>query len=174
MLVVSNCFANLCPFIRPLDMIPVSEVQIPFNLSVALKLCFFCYHGSSSQITSVRRKTSHASVQLLFGRIAIFVRRELLFCSYRRFPQNRGNGVAVFEGSPIRYNNAFSSSSLLYEPLSIGKQLAQFLSKLEWRNKIDNFGKDYRLVQFLEVLRYCNHTAYGTASEHSILLNVVP
>ena len=70
MFVGSNCFANLCPSIRPLDMIPVSEVQIQFNVSVALKLCFFCYHGSSSQSTSARRKTSHASVQLLFGMVA--------------------------------------------------------------------------------------------------------
>ena len=77
------------------------------HLSVALKLCFLCYYGSPSQSTSVQRKTCHASVQLLFGMIALFVRRELLFSSLRRFPQNRGNGVAVFEGSPIRYNNTF-------------------------------------------------------------------
>ena len=97
----------MCTSIRPLDMIPVSKVQLPFNLFVALKLCFLCYHGSPSQNTSVRRKTCHASVQLLYGMTALFVRRELLFSSSRRFPQNRGNGVAVFEGSPIRYNNAF-------------------------------------------------------------------
>ena len=42
--------------------------------------------------------------------IALFVGRELLFSSFRRFPQNRGNEVAVFEGSPIRYNNAFIQS----------------------------------------------------------------
>ena len=66
-----------------------------------------CYHGSPSQSISVRRKTCHASVQLLFGMIALFVGRELLFSSFRRFPLKRGNGVAVFEGSPIRYNNAF-------------------------------------------------------------------
>ena len=78
-----------------------------FNLSIALKLCFLGYHGSPSQSTSVRRKTCHASVQLLFGMIALFVRRGLLFSSFRRFPQFRGNGVAEFEGSPIRYNNAF-------------------------------------------------------------------
>ena len=77
------------------------------HLSVALKLCFLCYYGSPSQSTSVQRKTCHASVQLLFGMIALFVERELLVSSFRRFPQNRGNGVAVFEGSPIRYNNAF-------------------------------------------------------------------
>ena len=97
----------MCPSIRSLDIIPVSEVQILFKMSVALKLCFLCYHESPSQSTSVRRKTCHASVQLLFGVIALFVRRELLFGSFRRFPQNRGNGVAEFEGSPIRYNNAF-------------------------------------------------------------------
>ena len=97
----------MCPSIRTLDMIPVSEVQIPYNFSVALKLRFFCYHGSPSQSTSVRRKICHASVQLLFGMIALFVRRELLFGSFRRVPQNRGNGVVVFEDSPIRYNNSF-------------------------------------------------------------------
>ena len=38
--------------------------------------------------------------------IALFVRK-LLMCSFiRRLPPNRANGVAVFEGSPIRYNNA--------------------------------------------------------------------
>ena len=30
----------MSPSIRPLDIIPVSEVQIPFSLSVALKLYF--------------------------------------------------------------------------------------------------------------------------------------
>ena len=152
-------------------MIPVSEVQIPFNVTVALKVCFLCYHTSSSQSISFWEKTSHASVQLLFGMIAIFVGTELLISPFRKFPQNRGTGAAAFEGSPIQYNNAFSRSSLLSEPLSIGKQLAQFLSKLDWRNKIDNYGNDYRFVQFLELLRNSNHSAYGTTSGHSILLN---
>ena len=73
------------------------------HLSVALKLCFL----SPSQSTSDQRKTCHASVQLLFGMIALFVGRELLFSFLRRFPQNRGNGVVVFEGSPIPYNTGF-------------------------------------------------------------------
>ena len=39
---------------------------------------------------------------------------------------------------------------------------------------MDNYGNDYRFFQFLEFIRYANHTAYGTASGHNILLNVVP
>ena len=38
--------------------------------------------------------------------IALFVRTELLCSSIRRLPPNRANGIPVFEGSPIRYNNA--------------------------------------------------------------------
>ena len=45
-------------------------------------------------------------IQLLFSMIALFVRIELLRSSFLRFPPNRANGVAVFEGSPIRYNKA--------------------------------------------------------------------
>ena len=41
-------------------------------------------------------------IQLLISMIALFERIELSFI--RRFPPNRANGVAVFEGSPIRYN----------------------------------------------------------------------
>ena len=80
------------------------------HLSVALKLFFLWYYESPSQSTSVQRKTRHASVQLLFGMIALFVGRELMFSSFRSFPQNRGNGVVVFEGSLIQYNNAFIQS----------------------------------------------------------------
>ena len=43
-------------------------------------------------------------IQLLLSMIALFVRIELLLCSsIGRLPPNRANGVAVFEGSPIRY-----------------------------------------------------------------------
>ena len=41
-------------------------------------------------------------------------RATVLFSSFRRFPQNRGNGSAVFEGSPIRYNITF------FQPFSTG------------------------------------------------------
>ena len=156
-------------------MIPASEVQIPFNVSVALKLGFLCYHGWPSQSTSVRRKTCHASVQLLLGIITLFVRRELLFSSFRRFAQNRGNGVAVFEGSPIRYNNAFILPFFtLVQAMNYRKTTCTISFKIRWRNKIDNYVNDYRFFQFLEFSRYSYHTAYGTASGHSILINVVP
>ena len=159
----------MCPSIRTLDRIPVSEMQIPFNLSIAQKLCFLCYHGSPSQSTSVRRKTCHASVQLLFGMIALFVRRELLFGSFRRFPKNRGVGVAVFEGSPIQYNNAFIQPFFTLVRDTKDRKTACTISFI-----IDNYDNDYRLFQFLELLQYSNHTAYRTASGHSILFNVVP
>ena len=38
--------------------------------------------------------------------IALFVQIELLCSVIRRLSPNRANGVAVFEGSPIRYNIA--------------------------------------------------------------------
>ena len=45
-------------------------------------------------------------IQLLFGAIALFVQIALLCSSVCRLPSNSANGVAVFEGSPMRYNNA--------------------------------------------------------------------
>ena len=45
-------------------------------------------------------------IQLLLSTIALFVRTELLCSSIHRLPPNRGNGVDVIEGSPIRYNMA--------------------------------------------------------------------
>ena len=45
-------------------------------------------------------------IQLLFGAIALFVQIALLCSSVCRLPSNSANGVAVFEGSQIRYNNA--------------------------------------------------------------------
>ena len=43
-------------------------------------------------------------IQLLFSTIALFVRIEC--SSILRLPPNRANGIAVFKGSPIRYNKA--------------------------------------------------------------------
>ena len=43
-------------------------------------------------------------IQLLFSMIALFVRIELLRSSIRTLPPNKSYRVAVFEGSPIRYN----------------------------------------------------------------------
>ena len=37
-------------------------------------------------------------IQLLLSIISLFVRTELLCSSIRRFPPNRANGVAIFEG----------------------------------------------------------------------------
>ena len=45
-------------------------------------------------------------IHLLFGMIALFVQIELLCSSVRRLPPNKAKGVAVVEGSPIRYNSA--------------------------------------------------------------------
>ena len=45
-------------------------------------------------------------IHLLFSMIALFVRIELLCRSIRRLPPNKAYGVAIFEGSPIRYNKA--------------------------------------------------------------------
>ena len=57
--------------------------------------------------------------------IALFVRKDLLSSSIRRHPPNRANGVAVFDGSPILYNN-----SLLYRlglPSNTATPLALFV-----------------------------------------------
>ena len=51
-------------------------------------------------------------IQLVFSAIALVVCIELLCSSIRRLPPNRADGVAVFEGSPIRYNNVLSSFML--------------------------------------------------------------
>ena len=50
-------------------------------------------------------------VQLLLSIIALFVHSN----SIRRLPPNRANGVAVFEGSPIRYNIAFILQTVIDE-----------------------------------------------------------
>ena len=42
----------------------------------------------------------------IFSMIALFILIELLCSSVRRLPPNSAYGVAVFEGSPIRYNIA--------------------------------------------------------------------
>ena len=89
--------------IRPPDIIPVSEVQIPFNKSVALNLCFLCNLGSPSQNSSIRRKTCHAPYAATLQHDS----------SIRT---NRADIVAVFEGCPIQYNKhslSFKSLHLL-------------------------------------------------------------
>ena len=43
-------------------------------------------------------------IQLFFSTIALFARIELLCSSVQRLPPDLANGVAVFEGSPVRYN----------------------------------------------------------------------
>ena len=45
--------------------------------------------------------------------IALFVLIELLYIAIRGFPPNNTNGVAVFEGSPIRHNRALHNVYLL-------------------------------------------------------------
>ena len=70
-------------------------MQIPPNMSAALDICCLFYVGSPSQSSSIRRKTRHAPDTAT-----------LEHDSSIRFSPNRANGVAVFEGSPIRYNKA--------------------------------------------------------------------
>ena len=67
-------------------------------MSVALKLCFLCNLGLPSQESSIRKHVK-LRMQLLYGMIALFVRKELLCSSIRRLLPNRANGEAVFEGS---------------------------------------------------------------------------
>ena len=60
-------------------------------------------------------------VQVLFSTIALFVRIELLCSSIRRLPPNRAIRVAVFEGSPIRYNTRISYRYVLNHMPLLGK-----------------------------------------------------
>ena len=97
MLVAKHCFPNvsICGSVHPsVDMIPVLEMQIPSNLSVAPNLCFLCNLGAPTQCSSILMKTCRApnTVTLQLHRSSI-----------PRLPPNRAKGVAVFESSPIRY-----------------------------------------------------------------------
>ena len=97
------------PSVRPSDSAPISEVQIPSIMSVAPNLCFLCNVESPSLNTSktIRRKTCYApNTATLKHDSSTFVRVELLCISICRISPNRAKGVAVFEGSPIRYNIA--------------------------------------------------------------------
>ena len=57
-------------------------------------------------------------LRILFSMIALFVRIELLRSSIPRLPPNKANGVAVFGGSPIRYNKASLQSPTVVLNLS--------------------------------------------------------
>ena len=95
-------------YVHPSTVIAVQEVQIPFNMSIPLNLCFLCNLRLPSRRSSIRRKHVTLHIQLFFSMIAVFIRTELLCSSIRLFvifPPNRANGVVVFDGSPIRYNN---------------------------------------------------------------------
>ena len=76
-------------------MIPVLEMSVPSNMSVAL------FNLDSASQGSWYMSCSEYSYSV----IALFVRIEnkLLCSSVPSFPPNRANGEAVFEGSPIRY-----------------------------------------------------------------------
>ena len=73
---------SVCLSARSSDMIPVSAVQVPSNMSIALTLCFLCNLGSPSQSSSVRRKMCQAPNTATLQYDALFVRIELhVLCS---------------------------------------------------------------------------------------------
>ena len=97
-------------FSQRLSMCPsvVSEVQVPSNISVAPNLCFLCNLGLPRQVSSIRMKTCHAPNTA-----------SPQHDNYRLSP-NRANGVAVFEGSSIMFNNAlFQRIALVCWPFTI-------------------------------------------------------
>ena len=96
---------SMSPSICQSNTSPVPEVQIPSNMSVALKLCF-CNLGSPSQSSSIRRKTCHASnTAIHYHDSSIRTNRATMKpYSYVYASSEKANGVTVFEGSPIRYN----------------------------------------------------------------------
>ena len=98
---------SVCPSVHPSDMNPVSEVEITSNISVVLILHFLCnLKGHLARVALLEGKHTMLRIQLLFNIISLLVGIKLLCSSICRFPPNRANGEAVFEGSPIRYNNA--------------------------------------------------------------------
>ena len=58
----------------------------------------------SSRVTLFDGKHVMLRIQLLLSMTALLVWTELLCSSICKLPLNRANRVAVFEGSPIRYN----------------------------------------------------------------------
>ena len=73
---------SVCLSARSSDMIPVLEVQVPSNMSIALTLCFLCYLRSSSQSSSVRRKMCQSPNTATLQDDALFVRIDLhVLCS---------------------------------------------------------------------------------------------
>ena len=148
---------SVCLSARSSDMIPVSEVQVPSNMSIALTLCFLCYLGSSSQCSSVRRKMCQSPNTATLQYDALFVRIDLhvLCSSICRLPPNRANGVAVFKGSPIRYSTPF------YEPSRLHRDVAKsdILSETKWRF-VHGVHHNYSLICLYDrntVERYDNH-----------------
>ena len=74
-------------------------------MSVALNVCFRCNLGSQSQKSSVRRKTCHGPNTATLQHVSsIRMNRATVRSTICWLPPNRTNGVAVFEGRPVRYN----------------------------------------------------------------------
>ena len=107
---------SMSPSICQSNTSPVPEVQIPSNMSVALKLCFLCNLGSPSQSSSIRRKTCHASNTATHYRDSSnrTNRATMKLYSYVYASSEKANGVTVFEGSPIRYNRGSLRTELQY------------------------------------------------------------
>ena len=78
-------------------------------------------------------------IQLLFGTIALFVRIELLCSSILRLPPNRANGIAVFKGSPIRYNKAHMIENCRQIPITL-------LLLSSFRNDVTRVAQGYRTM----------------------------
>ena len=96
----SHCL-SVCTSVRSSSMIPVSEVQIPSDMSVALNLFCLCNLGSPCQGSFVRREPCHApNKATLQHESSIRTNRDTI-CSICRLPPNRANGVVVIGGSSV-------------------------------------------------------------------------
>ena len=141
---VRCCLPSVYPCIHPSNRIPISEVQIPSNMSAALNPCFLCNVESPSLNTSstIRRKTCYTpNIATLKHDSSTFVRIELLCISICRIPPNRAYVVTVFEDSPIwynialRYNEEFFLGAELYYVRRKCQMICSFIL-LEFRRVI--------------------------------------
>ena len=82
---VAGCYdcPCVCPSIRSIS----EQLEIPYNISVALKLCYHCNPGSPKpRVSLFGGNHVMLRIQLLFGTTALFVGIELLYRSILWLP----------------------------------------------------------------------------------------
>ena len=155
-------------------MIPIPEqLEIPYNISVALNLCYLCIPASTNSIVALYGGNYvMIRIQLLFSTTTLFVRTELLCSSIRRLPSNRTNSVAVFEGSPFRYNSA-----LLYRiglPSNTATPLVLFGGSLRIKLRIEIHSSSIRTNRAIVLKSNCiRSTTYFPLNRASLSMVIL-